>query len=86
MSVFKYEKDSHGIVTVTMDMTGPVNAMNAEYHQAMSETVAKLGAEKGLTGVIFASAKKVFFAGGDLNDLLKADPRQADTFLKPPKQ
>lgn len=70
MSVFKYEKDADGIVTVTMDQTGPVNAMNEEYRGAMAETVAKLDVEEGLTGVIFASAKKVFFAGGDLNDLL----------------
>jgi 3-hydroxyacyl-CoA dehydrogenase/enoyl-CoA hydratase/3-hydroxybutyryl-CoA epimerase len=81
MSVFRYERDNDGIVTVTMDMTGPVNAMNAEYHEAMSETVAKLEAEQGLTGVVFASAKKVFFAGGDLNDLVKADPEQAETFF-----
>lgn len=81
MSVFKYERDNDGIVTVTMDMTGPVNAMNAEYHEAMSETLAKLEAEKGLTGVVFASAKKVFFAGGDLNDLVKADPEQAEAFF-----
>jgi 3-hydroxyacyl-CoA dehydrogenase/enoyl-CoA hydratase/3-hydroxybutyryl-CoA epimerase len=81
MSVFRYERDDHGIVTVTMDMTGPVNAMNAEYHQAMSETIAKLEAEQGLTGVVFASAKKVFFAGGDLNDLVKADPEQAEEFF-----
>ncbi|MFT6724197.1 MAG: 3-hydroxyacyl-CoA dehydrogenase/enoyl-CoA hydratase/3-hydroxybutyryl-CoA epimerase, partial [Arenicella sp.] len=81
MSVFRYERDDHGIVTVTMDMTGPVNAMNAEYHEAMSETIAKLEAEQGLTGVVFASAKKVFFAGGDLNDLVKADPEQAEVFF-----
>jgi len=81
MSVFRYERDNDSIVTVTMDMTGPVNAMNAEYHGAMNETVAKLEAEKGLTGVIFASAKKVFFAGGDLNDLVKADPEQAEEFF-----
>jgi 3-hydroxyacyl-CoA dehydrogenase/enoyl-CoA hydratase/3-hydroxybutyryl-CoA epimerase len=81
MSVFRYERDDHGIVTVTMDMTGPVNAMNAEYHQAMSETIAKLEAEQGLTGVIFASAKKVFFAGGDLNDLGKAGADQAEQFF-----
>ncbi len=81
MSVFRYEKDNDGIVTVTMDMTGPVNAMNAEYHEAMSETIAKLEAEKGMSGVVFASAKKVFFAGGDLNDLVKADPEQAEEFF-----
>jgi 3-hydroxyacyl-CoA dehydrogenase/enoyl-CoA hydratase/3-hydroxybutyryl-CoA epimerase len=81
MSVFKYEKDQAGIVTVTMDMTGPVNAMNAEYHEAMSATLAKLESEEGLTGVVFASAKKVFFAGGDLNDLLAAKREDAAEFF-----
>lgn len=81
MSVFRYERDNDGIVTVTMDMTGPVNAMNAEYHGAMSETIAKLEAEQGLTGVVFASAKKVFFAGGDLNDLVNIEPEQAEEFF-----
>ena len=29
MGVFHYEKDDDGIVVVTMDMSGPVNAINA---------------------------------------------------------
>lgn len=82
MSVFKYEKDADGIVTVTMDMTGPVNAMNAEYREAMAGAVDKLEQEEGLTGVIFASAKKTFFAGGDLNDLLSAQPGDEAKFMK----
>ena len=73
MSVFKYEKDEQGIVTVTMDMTGPVNAINAEYTGAMDQTVDRLEAEEGLSGVVFASAKKVFFAGADLNELVLID-------------
>ncbi len=81
MSVFKYEKDADGIVVVTMDMTGPVNAMNAEYHEAMTENLAKLHAEKDLTGVVIASAKKVFFAGGDLNDLVAANPDTVEEFF-----
>lgn len=81
MSVFKYEKDQDGIVLVTMDMTGPVNAMNAEYHEAMEHTLKKLEAETDLTGVILASAKKVFFAGGDLNDLVQADPNNVSEFF-----
>ena len=76
MSVFNYQKDTDGIVTITMDMTGPVNAMNAEYRAAMADSVAKLESEKDLTGVIFASAKKVFFAGGDLNELLAFEKGQ----------
>ena len=31
MDVFDYQQDNQGIVTLTMNMTGPVNAMNAEY-------------------------------------------------------
>ena len=81
MSVFKYEKDADGIVTVTMDQTGPVNAMNEEYRVAMAETVDKLEQEEGLTGVVLASAKKVFFAGGDLNDLLAAEPGNEALFM-----
>ena len=81
MSVFKYDKDADGIVTITMDMTGPVNAMNEEYRGAMSETVKKLQAETGLTGVVIASAKKVFFAGGDLNELLAAQPGDEEAFM-----
>lgn len=74
MSVFHYEKDADGIVTVTMDMTGPVNSMNEEYEIAMGETVEKLEAETELSGVIFASAKKIFFAGGNLHELLAFRP------------
>ncbi|MBN7797932.1 3-hydroxyacyl-CoA dehydrogenase NAD-binding domain-containing protein [Parahaliea mediterranea] len=81
MSVFKYDKDADGIVTITMDMTGPVNAMNQEYRDAMGETVERLEQEAGLAGVVFASAKKVFFAGGDLNDLLSVQKGDEDRFM-----
>ena len=81
MSVFNYEKDEDGIVTVTMDMTGPVNAMNGEYRTAMAETIEKLEQEEGLTGVVLASAKKVFFAGGDLNELLQVEKGDEADFM-----
>ncbi len=82
MSVFNYDKDADGIVTVTMDMTGPVNAMNGEYRDAMGATVDKLEQESGLTGVIFASAKKVFFAGGDLHELLATKAGEEAAFFR----
>jgi 3-hydroxyacyl-CoA dehydrogenase / enoyl-CoA hydratase / 3-hydroxybutyryl-CoA epimerase len=80
MGVFKYEKDQQGIVTVTMDMTGPVNAINAEYRGAMDETLIRLEVEKGLSGVVFASAKKVFFAGADLKELVVTNDAAAELF------
>lgn len=78
MSVFNYDKDSDGIVTVTMDMTGPVNAMNSEYNEAMRSTIERLEAEEGLAGVVFASAKKTFFAGADMNAVIALEADQAE--------
>src|ERR1700692_2440455 len=81
MSDFKYEKDADGIVTITMDMQGQgANTMSAAYLPAMSGAIEKLHAEQELKGGIFASAKKTFFAGGDLNDLLKVERADEATF------
>jgi len=81
MTDFIYEKDADGIVTVTMDMQGQsANTMNARFVPGMQDVIAKLRAEDGLTGVVFASAKKTFFAGGDLNDILATTKADAETF------
>ena len=71
---FIYEKDADGIVTLTMDMAGPVNAMNADFREAIRWLADKLEAEEALKGVVFASAKKTFFAGGDLKEMEQAIP------------
>ncbi|MFC7049451.1 3-hydroxyacyl-CoA dehydrogenase NAD-binding domain-containing protein [Emcibacter nanhaiensis] len=81
MDEFHYAKDSDGIVTVTMDMAGPVNAMNARYSELMGKTLERLEAEEHLTGVIIASAKDTFFAGGDLNELLAVQKGDEETFF-----
>ena len=81
MSVFNYEKDTDGIVTITMDMTGPVNSMNDEFLPALSAAVERLTQESDLMGVIFASAKKTFFAGGNLHSLLAAEPGMEQEFF-----
>jgi 3-hydroxyacyl-CoA dehydrogenase/enoyl-CoA hydratase/3-hydroxybutyryl-CoA epimerase len=80
MQDFRYDKDADGIVTVTMDMQGQgANTMNAAWLSAMEDTLARLRAESGLTGVVFTSAKKTFFAGGDLKDLLAIERADAQT-------
>lgn len=71
MTDFQYEKDSDGIVTITMDIQGQsANTMNQAYLQAMNANVEKLRGEEGLAGVVIASAKKTFSAGADLKDVL----------------
>lgn len=72
---FHYEKAADNIVTVTMDMSGPVNAMNDEYIELMSATINRLENEReDIAGVVLTSAKKTFFAGGDIKNMLKAEP------------
>ncbi len=72
----KYEKDSENIVTVTFDAPGaPVNTMTEAWEAAFTATVERLAREKAsIKGVILASAKKTFFAGAELKDVLKYGP------------
>ncbi|MCW0216060.1 MAG: 3-hydroxyacyl-CoA dehydrogenase NAD-binding domain-containing protein [Pseudonocardia sp.] len=70
----RWEKDSDGIAVVTLDDPGrSANTMNDRYKAGMDAVLAELEAAKGeITGVIITSAKKTFFAGGDLDSLVKA--------------
>ena len=78
----RYEKGQDQIVVLTLDMPGQsANTMNAVYREAMAATVTRLQAEKhGIAGVVITSAKKTFFAGGDLNELIKVDKAHAKEF------
>ncbi|MGY1920463.1 3-hydroxyacyl-CoA dehydrogenase NAD-binding domain-containing protein [Pseudomonas tolaasii] len=78
----RYEKGQDQIVVLTLDMPGQsANTMNAVYREAMEATLTRLEAEKdSLAGVVITSAKKTFFAGGDLNELIKVDKAHAKDF------
>lgn len=80
----RYEKGSDQIVVLTMDMPGQsANTMNAAYREAMEATVARLEAEReSIAGVILTSAKKTFFAGGDLNELIQVTREHAEAFYQ----
>ncbi|WP_372664028.1 3-hydroxyacyl-CoA dehydrogenase NAD-binding domain-containing protein [Amycolatopsis kentuckyensis] len=75
----RWEQDSDGIVTLTLDDPNQsANTMNAAFRESLGVTVDRLEAEKdSITGVVITSAKKTFFAGGDLNDLIQAKPENA---------
>src|SRR4051794_6689877 len=81
-STIRWEQDSDGIVTLTLDDPNQsANTMNADYAESIRATVDRLEAEKdSISGVVITSAKKTFFAGGDLNDLKKVTPSNADQF------
>ncbi|HEU4599242.1 MAG TPA: 3-hydroxyacyl-CoA dehydrogenase NAD-binding domain-containing protein [Solirubrobacterales bacterium] len=78
-SAVRYERDADGIVTLTMDdPSASANTMNEAYKDGMKAAVDRLHDEKDeITGVIIASAKKTFFAGGNLNMLQQATKADA---------
>jgi 3-hydroxyacyl-CoA dehydrogenase/enoyl-CoA hydratase/3-hydroxybutyryl-CoA epimerase len=71
-----WDQDADGIVTVTMDDPDQsVNTMNDTWVAGLHAMVARLEAGRdAITGVVLASAKKTFFAGGDLNLLAQGSP------------
>ncbi len=83
-STIRWDLNDDGVVILTLDDPNQsVNTMNAAYAESMKETVDRLEAEKDdITGVIITSAKKTFFAGGDLNDLRSATPEQSEDIAR----
>lgn len=75
----RWEQDADGIVVLTLDdPKQSANTMNADFRESLGVVVDRLEAEKDtITGVVLTSAKKTFFAGGDLNDLIQAKPENA---------
>ncbi|MGW0250871.1 3-hydroxyacyl-CoA dehydrogenase NAD-binding domain-containing protein [Nocardia goodfellowii] len=79
-----WEQDSDGIVVLTMDDPNQgANTMNELYKNSMSATVERLEAEKdNITGVVLTSAKKTFFAGGDLKNMMKVGPEDGQALME----
>jgi 3-hydroxyacyl-CoA dehydrogenase/enoyl-CoA hydratase/3-hydroxybutyryl-CoA epimerase len=82
-TTIRWEQDAEGIVTLVLDDPGQsANTMNAAFAESLDATLDRLEAEiDGVRGIIVTSAKKTFFAGGDLRDLIRAAPdTAADVF------
>jgi 3-hydroxyacyl-CoA dehydrogenase/enoyl-CoA hydratase/3-hydroxybutyryl-CoA epimerase len=79
----RYDKDADGIVTLTLDDPNQsANTMNELYISSMATAVDKLydeiaADESSVAGVVVASAKKTFFAGGDLKNMIAARKEDA---------
>ncbi len=82
MNAIRYDLGSDQILTLTIDMPGQsANTMNSAFRDALSETTARVkGDLDKIRGVIIASAKKTFFAGGDLKELHKVTRDDAQAF------
>ncbi|MFH9041869.1 3-hydroxyacyl-CoA dehydrogenase NAD-binding domain-containing protein [Streptomyces sp. NPDC017966] len=73
------ESDDHVVTLVLDDPDQSVNTMNAAFVDSLDAVAARLAERRdAVRGVIVTSAKKSFFAGGDLRDLISVTPGTAD--------
>jgi 3-hydroxyacyl-CoA dehydrogenase/enoyl-CoA hydratase/3-hydroxybutyryl-CoA epimerase len=81
-TTIRWDKGDDQIVVLTLDdPSQSANTMNAAFFESMAATIDRLEAEKDdIAGVVITSAKKTFFAGGDLNDLKQVTKENAAEF------
>ncbi|MEG0483103.1 MAG: 3-hydroxyacyl-CoA dehydrogenase NAD-binding domain-containing protein [Acinetobacter sp.] len=83
MSAIQYLKNDDGIIILTLDSPNQsANTMNGDFRVALENIVSKLKSETSITGIILRSAKKTFFAGGDLDELIQARLEDATPFFE----
>ena len=78
-TTIRWEQDDTGVVTLVLDDPDQsANTMNQAFRDSLAAVTDRLEAEKdSVRGVIVTSAKKTFFAGGDLRDLIRVTPETA---------
>jgi 3-hydroxyacyl-CoA dehydrogenase / enoyl-CoA hydratase / 3-hydroxybutyryl-CoA epimerase len=83
-TTIRWEDAGDGVVNLVLDDPNQsANTMNQDYVESMGAAVDRLEAEKeSISGVVITSAKKTFFAGGDLNDLLAVTKEDAAEFAE----
>ena len=80
--IIRWQTEPDGIVVLTMDDPAQsANTLSERFVTALGEIVARLKQEREhIAGVVLTSAKKTFFAGGDLHELLGLQAADASRF------
>ncbi|OEJ61759.1 3-hydroxyacyl-CoA dehydrogenase [Streptomyces agglomeratus] len=78
-TTIRWEQDETGVVTLVLDDPNQsANTMNQAFKDSIAAIADRAEAEKdSIRGIVFTSAKKTFFAGGDLKDMIKVGPENA---------
>lgn len=86
-TTIRWEQDETGIVTLVLDDPAQsANTMNQAFRDSLTVITDRLEAAvqadpDSIRGIVFTSAKKTFFAGGDLRDLIRVTPETAQQLL-----
>ncbi|MFI6638272.1 3-hydroxyacyl-CoA dehydrogenase NAD-binding domain-containing protein [Streptomyces sp. NPDC050504] len=78
-TTIRWEQDETGIVTLVLDDPDQsANTMNQAFKDSIAAIADRAEAERdSIRGIVYTSAKKTFFAGGDLKDMMKVGPENA---------
>lgn len=83
-TTIRWEQDATGIVTLVLDDPNQsANTMNQAFRASITAIADRVEAEQdSIRGIIYTSAKKTFFAGGDLKDMVQAGPEHAQSIFE----
>ncbi|WP_128379473.1 3-hydroxyacyl-CoA dehydrogenase NAD-binding domain-containing protein [Streptomyces cavernae] len=78
-TTIRWEQDETGVVTLVLDDPDQsANTMNQAFRASIAAIADRAVAERdSIRGIIYTSAKKTFFAGGDLKDMMRVGPEDA---------
>lgn len=83
MNAIRWQQDPDGVVVLTFDdPSRSANTVDDTYATAMEGVLDRLEAARDrISGVVLTSGKRTFFAGADLDRLVRAIPAQADEIM-----
>ncbi|MGW0699764.1 3-hydroxyacyl-CoA dehydrogenase NAD-binding domain-containing protein [Streptomyces sp. NPDC002867] len=78
-TTIRWEQDETGVVTLVLDDPDQsANTMNEAFRASITAIADRVETEQdSIRGIVFTSAKKTFFAGGDLKLMIQAGPDDA---------
>lgn len=82
-SIIGWERDGDIVVLTIDDPAASANTMSDEFFESLTATIDRLEEERGsVRGVVLTSAKKTFFAGGNLDDLIATTPEDGPHWIE----
>jgi len=67
---FLYEKNAHGVATITLNRPERLNALTFEVYRELTDTFAALKTEQDVRVVVITGAGRAFCSGGDVHDII----------------
>ena len=67
---FLFEKDAHGVATITLNRPERLNALTFEVYRELTDLFAALANETDVRVVVITGAGRAFCSGGDVKDII----------------